>query len=537
MDKHNKVSFSSTHLLLAILFGILVGMLLFPPSHSRRDARSLTKLDEAMELIEHYYVEDMDRDTLTEQMIEAMLATLDPHSRYLSGDELRHETEQIQGGFEGIGVVLHYEGDTACVGQLIAGGPAEKAGLLPGDRLMMCDTVKLSGVGMSNEEVVKHLRGRHHSRAKIAVKRYGEEGLRHFTVVRDLIGTPSLSYSGMIDAQTGYIRLTRFCETSHEEFCTAVKELKREGMKRLIFDLRDNGGGLLSAAIDIADELLPGKELIVYTSGDNQRRQNVHSNRGGLFCEGELAVMINEYSASASEVVTGAIQDNDRGVVVGRRSFGKGLVQRQFDLNDGSAIWLTIARYYTPSGRCIQRPYDKGNDEYYTDFLKQMMVKNLSDSSLMQITDSTEYHTAAGRVVYGGGGIYPDKALPLRTDSLYTYYNLLFNKQVIGRYSFGIITRHYNELKKKYPTREGFLKKYQVTDHMMQEMYALGDQMGVRRNPRTIARYGEEIRQMVKGTIGESLFDMKIFYRTILDTDREVKETLAFMNKKGTAKK
>lgn len=532
MNRHNRISFSTTHLLLAILFGILVGMLLIPSGRSRREVRSLSKLDEAMDLIEHYYVEDMNRDTLTDQMIDAMLATLDPHSHYLAGDELKHETEQIQGGFEGIGVVLHYEDDTACVGQLIAGGPAERAGLLPGDRLMMCDTVKLSGVGMSNEEVVKHLRGRHHSRANIAVKRYGEEGLRHITVVRDLIGTPSLTYSGMIDSKTGYIRLTRFCETSHEEFCTAVKELKKKGMQRLIFDLRDNGGGLLSAAIDIADELLPGKELIVYTSGDNQRRQNVYSHRGGLFCEGELAIMIDEYSASASEVVSGAIQDNDRGIIVGRRSFGKGLVQRQFDLSDGSAIWLTIARYYTPSGRCIQRPYDKGSDEYYSDFLKQIVEENLSDSTLMLITDSTQYRTAAGRVVYGGGGIYPDKPLRLRTDSLFVYYNQLISKQIINKYAFGIVTKHYKELKKKYPTEEDFVKSYKVTDAMMQEMYALGDKMGAKRNPRTIARYGEEIRLMVKGTIGESLYTMETHYRIMLDTDYEVKETLNIMNKK-----
>ena len=511
---------------MAALTGMLLGVLVMPGANTGRDAQSLSKLDDAMDMIERYYVDDMDRDTLTEQMLAAMLSTLDPHSHYLSANALKREMETMQGGFEGIGIVLHYEGDTACVGQLIAGGPAEKAGLQPGDRLIMVDTLKIAGVGMSNDEVVSHIRGPHNTWADIALLRYGEKGLRHIKVRRDLISTPSITYSGMLDKTTGYIRLTRFGETSHNEFRTALRELKRQGMTGLVLDLRGNGGGLLSAAVNIADEFLPGRELIVYTQGDNQRREEVNSHRGGLFCEGRLAIMIDEYSASASEVVAGAVQDNDRGIIIGRRSFGKGLVQRQFELSDGSAIWLTIARYYTPSGRCIQRPYNKGTDEYYTDFLRQLVLESQADSMLVQITDSTEYHTSGGRLVYGGGGIYPDYVQKLHKDSLLIYYNSIVNKGVVDQYAFAYVTRHYPELRKRYATEGDFVRNFQTTDKMFDGMLSMADKMNIKRDPRCIAKYGKEMRNMLKALVGESLFSFDTYYRIMLPSDEDVTDAV-----------
>lgn len=515
---------------MAALTGMLLGVLVMPASNKEHHVQSLSKLDDAMNMIERYYVDDMDRDTLTEQMLAAMLSTLDPHSHYLSADELKREMETMQGGFEGIGIVLHYEGDTACVGQLRPGGPAEKAGLHPGDRLIMVDTLKIAGVGMSNDEIVGHIRGPHNSCADIAIQRYGEKGLRHIKVTRDLISTPTIAYSGMLDKTTGYIRLTRFGETSHSEFRTAVKALKRQGMTGLVLDLRGNGGGLLSAAIAIADEFLPGRELIVYTQGDNQRRENVTSKRGGIFCEGRLAIMIDEFSASASEVVSGAVQDNDRGIIIGRRSFGKGLVQRQFELEDGSAIWLTIARYYTPSGRCIQRPYNKGTDEYYSDFLRQLVQESQTDSMLVQITDSTEYRTTGGRLVYGGGGIYPDYVQKLHKDSLLVYYNNLINNGVIEKYAFAYVTQHYPELRKQYATEGDFIKRFQVTDKMYYDMLAQADKKGIRRDPRGIAKYGREMRNMLKALIAESLFSFDTYYRIMLRDDADVTDAVKHLH-------
>lgn len=515
---------------MAALTGMLLGVLVMPASNKEHHVQSLSKLDDAMNMIERYYVDDMDRDTLTEQMLAAMLSTLDPHSHYLSADELKREMETMQGGFEGIGIVLHYEGDTACVGQLIAGGPAEKAGLHPGDRLIMVDTLKIAGVGMSNDEIVGHIRGPHNSCADIALQRYGEKSLRHIKVTRDLISTPTIAYSGMLDKTTGYIRLTRFGETSHSEFRTAVKALKRQGMTGLVLDLRGNGGGLLSAAIAIADEFLPGRELIVYTQGDNQRRENVTSKRGGIFCEGRLAIMIDEFSASASEVVSGAVQDNDRGIIIGRRSFGKGLVQRQFELEDGSAIWLTIARYYTPSGRCIQRPYNKGTDEYYSDFLRQLVQESQTDSMLVQITDSTEYRTTGGRLVYGGGGIYPDYVQKLHKDSLLVYYNNLINKGVIEKYAFAYVTQHYPELRKQYASEGDFIRRFQVTDKMYNDMLTQADKKGIRRDPRGIAKYGREMRNMLKALIAESLFSFDTYYRIMLRDDADVTDAVKHLH-------
>ena len=318
------------------------------------------KLNAIWNLVNSRYVDPIEGDTLVERIYASILSTLDPHSNYLSGAALAKETEALQGHFEGIGIVIKIVNDTVCVGQVIADGPSERAGLQAGDRILKVDGRKVAGVSMSSDTVISLLRGPRKSTANVEILRLSEGKARNVKIVRDVISTPSVTYSGMIDTETGYIRLSRFGATTYEEFCESLKTLKDKGMKHLVLDLRANGGGMLNAAIDICDELLPGKELIVYTEGAHQRRENAYSKPGGLFCQGKVTVIIDEFSASASEIVAGAIQDNDRGTIVGRRSFGKGLVQQQFSLPDNSAVLLTIARYYTPSGRCIQRPYDRG---------------------------------------------------------------------------------------------------------------------------------------------------------------------------------
>lgn len=485
-----------------------------------------SKVDEIWNIIERRYVDNVDNDTVTDRIYSAMLSSLDPHSSYLSRQMLSSENESLRGNFEGIGIMLRVINDTVRVSQVIEGGPSEKAGMLAGDRILEVDGEKVSGVKMKSDDIIKRMRGPRKSIADIKIKRPSEGGTRYIKVVRDVINTPSLSYSGMLDKETGYVRLTMFGETTHKEFCDAVKELKKEGMTRLVLDLRGNGGGLLDAAIGICDELLPGKEMIVYTQGQHQRRKEQHSSPGGLFAQGDLLVLVDEFSASASEIVSGAVQDNDRGVVMGRRTFGKGLVQQQFELSDGSAVQLTIARYYTPSGRCIQRPYDKGSDEYYQDFIEQIVAGYESDTLLMKVTDSTPYHTTSGRVVYAGGGIYPDHVIGYHTDTNIVYYNQLVNRGILNEYVFDKVSRDGQKIKQQYPTEKNYVKNYKVSDAMLEELFACGDKKGLKRNSRGIARYREEIRSRVKAEIGDMLYSTKTFYAVQLWADPELQEAL-----------
>ena len=490
-----------------------------------------SKLAEIWRVMERNYVDNIHNDTITNRIYAAMLSSLDPHSLYLTSDDLKAENESLRGNFEGIGVVIRMINDTVRAAQVIADGPSEKAGMIAGDYILSVDGITLSGVGMSSSEVVKLLRGPRKSVADIKIKRLSENGTRYLKIVRDVINTPTLSYSGMIDKHTGYIQLSQFGEKTHDEFCDALSVLKSKGMNRLVLDLRGNGGGLLQAAIGVCNELLPGKELIVYTQGLHQRRKEVHSSSGGLFAEGDLIVMINEYSASASEIVAGAIQDNDRGMIVGRRSFGKGLVQQQFELSDHSALQLTVSRYYTPSGRCIQRPYDKGNDDYYSDFLQQIVDGYTGDSILMTITDSTPYHTTIGRIVYGGGGIYPDHIISHKSDSNIVYYNMLIDKGIITDYVFDFVSRNGQEIKRNHSTSDSFVTKYKVSDNMLENVFNKAEKKGITRNNKSIAKYREEIRARIKAEIGNMLYSNSTFYAVLLWTDPELKEAMNLWQK------
>lgn len=494
------------------------------PSLPSSRNQSEYKLNYIWSLVKSNYVDNIDNDSISDRVYTALLSSLDPHSSYLSKEMIEKSNESLRGNFEGVGITIRLINDTVNVMQVIPGGPSEEAGVLAGDRIISVDGVKVSGVGMSSDSVVNHLRGRRKSIADIQVIRLSDSNVDHIRVKRDIISTPSLTYSGMLDKKCGYIRLSRFGETTYYEFVDALKKLQSEGMKELILDLRDNGGGLLSAAIDICDELLPGKEMIVYTEGLHQRRKEVHSSRGGLFASGKLTVIIDEYSASASEIVAGAIQDNDRGTIVGRRSFGKGLVQQQFDLPDKSAIMLTIARYYTPSGRCIQRPYNKGNDEYYNDFLNQIMNEIEGDSLLAQVSDSTPYYTAKGRVVYGGGGILPDHIIHYKTDENIRYYNLLLNNLVISDFVQDYVSHNATQLKKRYTSETEFLNQFSVGNDMLEKVFANAEKKGIPRDNNGISHFRNEMRARIKAEIGDMLFSSAVFYKILLPYDRELLE-------------
>lgn len=488
------------------------------------------KLNAIWNLIENRYVDRIESDTVMDRLYASMLNTLDPHSIYLSRKDLEHEEEALRGNFEGVGIVLQMRNDTVCASRIIQDGPSERVGLLAGDRILKVDGVPVSGVNMPSDSVVARLRGRRKSVAEVEIMRFSEGKPRTVRITRDVITTPSVTYSGMIDKQTGYIRIAMFGETTYDEFCDATRGLKRQGMKHLVLDLRDNGGGAMSSAIGICDELLPGRETIVYTEGAHQRKTIHRSTPGGLFCEGELTVMIDEYSASASEIVAGAIQDNDRGTVVGRRSFGKGLVQQQFELPDRTAVLLTIARYYTPSGRCIQRPYNAGTDKYYADFMRQVMDEYDNDSTLSQITDSTKYYTNNGRVVYGGGGIMPDHVIHIKTDPDIVYYNQLLNRGIINEYTFDIVSRNGMKIKNAYKNEEDFVNRYKVSDEMLTALFRKGEAKGLTMAPESVKKYREEIRSRIKAEIGEMLYSPAAFYNIILPYDPELKEALKIDN-------
>lgn len=522
---------------LALLAGIALGLVFSPRTGTfRSKSREAGTLDKKMEsvinLVKEEYVDDFDDDSAAVRMMDAIMKSLDPHSRYISAEDLKREMSDIRGSFEGIGATLQSIKDTVYITHAMSGSPASHADLHTGDRIITVDGTTVSGVKMAIEDVIKLIRGPHGKPVRLGIMHYGSKKLEEVSVERDVIRTNSVAYSGMLNDKTGYVRLSRFSETSYDEVMAALTYLDMTAKPdNLVLDLRGNGGGLLDAAIGIANEFLEKGSLIVYTQGAHQKRSDVKANGRGHFQDMNLVVMIDEFSASASEVVSGAIQDNDRGIIVGRRSFGKGLVQRQFDFTDGSAVWLTVARYYTPSGRCIQRPYDKGTDEYYSEFLNELLEESASDSAIVKITDSTPYHTAQGRIVYGGGGIYPDHTLPYYRDSLLGYYNMLNNRRVLDKVAFEYVAKNYDRLHKEYLTDDDFIEKFTVSDEMRQSVIAAGKQAGIQPNEASLAKYGKEIDTMVKAYMAEYLFGFESFYQAYTTIDNDLQATLKLLKK------
>ena len=531
-DKKNS---NAILILVAMLIGTLMGVMIAPKFdkdywNGNDNARELMgeRVKGVMDLVAERYVDPVDYDTLTDQMMNAMLSTLDPHSRYMSPEALAKEEEQLRGNFSGIGVTLHAVNDTICVNQVIANGPASSHDIRPGDHIISVDTaiVAGNGYGKRQDEVVKMIRGPRHTIVDLGLLRHGSKQVHHVKVRRNTIATPSIPVAMILKSTTGYVRLLSFTSTTSSEFHSAVEKLKRQGMKHLIIDLRGNGGGLLSAALEIADELLPKGDMIIYTQGTHERKKEVFATHGGLFEEGEVTVMIDEYSASASEVLSGAIQDNDRGTIVGRRSFGKGLVQTSFDLPDGSALLLTVARYYTPSGRCIQRPYNKGTDEYYMEYLVRLASEDAAVDSLLQsMTDTSQaFTTKKGRTVYGGGGIQPDKVFKLTRDTLLVYYNMLNSKQAIFDVAFHYLDEHYDQLTKRYKEVDQFAQEFEFTPQMLERIVAYGETKGVKRNNASLAKYKGLIGTLFKAYIAQSLWGDYGFYRiyTAEDVDLQM---------------
>ena len=430
------------------------------------------KLNMVLYSIENLYVDKIDEDKLVEDAIVSLLKELDPHSNYLNQEEVKEMNEPLQGNFDGIGIQFNMLTDTLYVVSVISGGPSEKVGLQAGDRIIQVNDSLISGVKMKNADIMKRLRGKKGTTVNIKVLRSNVSELIDFKIVRDKIPIHSLEASYMIDKETGYIRLNRFAATSHDEFVTAFKALQSKGMKNLIFDLQDNGGGYLNAAIDIVNEFLSNNKTIVYTEGARQRRDDAKATSKGLFESGKLVVLINETSASASEIVAGAMQDWDRAVIVGRRSFGKGLVQRPIPLPDGSMIRLTTARYYTPTGRCIQKPYEKGDSESYNkDLADRYNRGEMISADSIHFPDSLKYYTLENkRVVYCGGGIMPDYFIPIDTSKYTPFHRNIIAKGIVNKLVLNHIDKNRNELKKKYPNFEKFNENYFIGEDIMGEL-------------------------------------------------------------------
>lgn len=519
-------------ILISIAVGLLLGLWLAPqrPASVTQSLQSdpvALKTQWLSNVVSKYYVDDvLDNDSLVDAMFNGMLLALDPHSRYLNADELRRESESLEGNFQGAGIVLHFLHDSVTVAQILPNGPSANSGILPGDCILAVNGKKVSGVKMDNTDVVKLIRGPQGTSVKLSILRFGRPEPLSFSIRRDVVLTPTVSYAGMVDASTGYVRLTQFGQSTANEVETALSKLKRQGMRRLIFDLRGNGGGMLDAAISVADQFLPSGCLIVSTKGRHKRsNDDQYASSGGLFEQGSLVVLIDEYSASASEIVAGAIQDNDRGLVLGRRSFGKGLVQREFPLPDGTAVFLTIARYYTPSGRCIQRPYNKGSDDYYDSFVQNLIdaPTTTSDSayraSLLHVDSAQRFTTSKGRTVFGGGGITPDVILPYKTDSLSLAFNRWVNTAKPYDLANDFVVRHASDIIARYHSPSDFANNFSLPPQLVDKALA---------HTRFSPAYRSRALLLLRAYIGQYFWGDDLFYRLYLSVDNDVQRALKY---------
>ncbi len=516
------------------LLPVLIALLLLGSNTAfgqlRSDARSTSqKFASLLQIINYYYVDSTNQNELTEKAIVAMLKELDPHSVYLSKEEVAKANEPLQGNFEGVGIQFQLFNDTILVVAAVPGGPSDKLGIRAGDKLITIDGEVSYGPKIDNNFVMERLRGTKGSKVTVEIMRKGNKDLIDYVIVRDKIPINSVDAAFMLQDNIGYIKLTRFARTSLTEVKKSISALRENGMKDLILDLRNNSGGFLDIAIDLSDEFLPSGELIVYTEGLRSPRMDFKATSKGSFEKGKLIVMINEGSASASEIVSGAVQDWDRGMVVGRRSFGKGLVQRPFMLPDSSVVRLTTARYYTPSGRSIQKPYADGVEDYYADLTNRFKHGEFVNADSIRFPDSIKYFTTSKRVVYGGGGIMPDIFIPMDTTSSSKYYNDLWRKGVFNDYTMDYLEKNRKDLEKQFPDLTTFRNNFVVDEKLMREFIDYAAVKGVAEDSTGIERSGKEIEYIVKGLLGRNLFDVSAYFELISPVDNELQKAIELM--------
>lgn len=499
-----------------------VGQSLFIPKSD-----NVNKLNQIINYIDRSYVDSVDKNMLIEKTIESMLSDLDPHSYYISAAELREYTEPLEGNFDGIGVEFIIQKDTVVIVHPVQGGPSADLGILAGDRIVIVDGENIAGNGITNDGVMKRLRGESGTKVVVEIQRQGSEKLLEFEITRGKIPLRSVDVAMMATEDVGYIKVARFAKTTYEEFLEGAQNLIEEGMTKLVLDLRNNGGGFMNAAVSVVDEFLSDGKMIVYTEGKAHPRESYYSTEKGILHDVDVVVLINHGSASASEIVAGAIQDNDRGTIIGRRSFGKGLVQHHAPLRDGSALRLTIARYYTPTGRCIQRPYGDGVD-YEQDFLAQVEEEAFAESDSIPQVDSLRFITPGGKVVYGGGGIMPDLFIPADTTSSSVFFNEVSFRGYIREFAFDFTDANRSDLQ-DFGDFESFNRGFKIDSKVYRDFVDFSISQGVDSDPAGAKQSREEIALLMKAYIARNIWNNNGFYPIYLKRDKVFQRALEVM--------
>ena len=489
----------------------------------------LRKLQLAEMAITNLYVDSVDEKKLVEDAIRGMLEKLDPHSSYLTPKEVKAANEPLSGGFEGIGVQFNMIEDTLMVIQPVVNGPSEKAGIIAGDRIVTVNDTAIAGVKMSREDIMKRLRGPKGTKVRLGVVRNGIKDRLTFNVTRDKIPVKTVDAVYMIRPEVGYIRIGSFGSTTHDEFMEGMKKLARQGMKKLVLDLQKNGGGYLQAAVQVADEFLHRDDMIVYTDGRQAPRMEYKAKGNGTFTDGQIAILVDSYTASAAEIVTGAIQDHDRGIVIGRRTYGKGLVQRPFDMPDGSMIRLTVAHYYTPAGRCIQKPYTKGGGkDYAMDMVNRLKSGELTNADSVHFADSLKYYTLREhRTVYGGGGIMPDYFVPLDTTKYTKLHRELSAHNIILNANLRYIDNHRKELGKTYKSFADFKERFEIPQEVIDGIMSEGEKQNIKpKDNEELTKTLPYLKLQMKALVARDLWDMTEYFAIINETNDIVLKAL-----------
>ncbi|MFV0268320.1 MAG: S41 family peptidase [Draconibacterium sp.] len=512
---------------ISIAIGILIGNMMKTNSSTGFSGLAMSqpnKISTILDLVDHGYVDSVNTGEIVEETIPEILKKLDPHTSYIPARDMQEVNEEMRGNFSGIVIQFSLMEDTVRVIEVISGGPSSQVGIQPGDRIVTVNDSLIAGVGKVSNDILHLLRGEKNSKVSIGVQRKGEDNELEFEITRGDIPLYSVDVTYMIDPETGFIKISRFANTTYQEFVDGMTVLKEEGAKRVIVDLRGNPGGALMGVLQMLDEVLEKGEAMLYTEGKNQPRKTYNASGKGSFGDVELYVMIDEFSASASEIFAGALQDNDRGIVIGRRSFGKGLVQEQIPLNDGSALRLTVARFYTPSGRCIQSPYEDGNEEYYNHIYERFhnMEQLVADS--IHFDDSLKYTTKGGRIVYGGGGIMPDFFVPVDTTGNSEYYGKLFRRGLIYSYAYAYADQHRSELAELIAADEfdAYLEQHHVIDDFVK--YAAGK--GVKKDADGLKESGKIINTQLKAYIARNIIGETGFYPIIQKIDKTLLQAI-----------
>lgn len=489
------------------------------------------KLSSIYYLINNYYVDTADFEALTDDAIVSILKELDPHSAYIPKKDVEKANEPLEGNFEGIGVTFQIFNDTILVVSPVPGGPSDKAGIMAGDKIVRINGEDAFGKNVNNEYVAKHLRGKKGTKVTLGIKRGKSDDILDYDIVRDKIPLNSIAAAFMLDDKIGYIKLDRFAKTSMNEFEESLDKLKALKMKSLVLDLRGNTGGYLNVAAELSNVFLKKDMTIVFTEGEKSQKQLFNTDKNGEFADGKLVVLVDEGSASASEIVSGAVQDWDRGVLIGRRTFGKGLVQRPFNMQDGSVIRLTTARYYTPTGRCIQRSYEKGSEDYFEEMTKRMKHGEFYHADSIQFPDSLKYSTLLSkRTVYGGGGIMPDIFMPVDTTFSTKLYTDLIRKGVFNRFTVDYVMNNRNEILREYSDFDKFNKDFEITDAILLDFKELAEKEGVKWNEEQFKRSEPMIKLQLKALIARNEWDMEKYYQVVMKEDKMIGKAVEVLN-------